>query len=140
MVDGGEEVLRTLHERGYKLGIISNIIGENEVPDWLEEEELDQCFSAVILSSVCHQRKPSPDIYLTACKALGVAPEDCVSVADNIKRDIPGAKKAGIGCNIIFDSPEKRHPVVFDDETRPDVVITEFWELLDLLPTLQKEL
>lgn len=133
MVDGGEEVIRTLHARGYKLGIISNIIGENEVPDWLEEEELDQCFGAVILSSVCHQRKPGPGIYLTACRALGVAPEDCVSVADNVKRDIPGAKKARIGCNIIFDSPEKRHPVIFDDATRPDVVITDFRELLDML-------
>ena len=33
--DGGVEVIKGLHERGYKLGIISNLIGENEVPDWL---------------------------------------------------------------------------------------------------------
>ena len=42
VVDGGVEVIKGLHERGYKLGIISNLIGENEVPDWLEEEYLDQ--------------------------------------------------------------------------------------------------
>ena len=38
VVDGGVEVIKGLHERGYKLGIISNLIGENEVPDWLEED------------------------------------------------------------------------------------------------------
>ena len=43
VVDGGAEVIRTLHERGYKLGIVSNLIGEHEVPDWLEEDRLWQC-------------------------------------------------------------------------------------------------
>ena len=41
VVDGGAEVLETLHRRGYKLGIDSNLIGEHEVPDWLEEDRLD---------------------------------------------------------------------------------------------------
>jgi len=134
VVDGGEEVIRTLHERGYKLGIISNLIGENEVPDWLEEDGLDQYFDSVILSSVCHLRKPGSEIYDIAVQDLGVAPEDCVSVADNVKRDIVGAKAAGIGCNIIFRSPEKKHAVEFTEENRPDAVISNFLELLDLLP------
>lgn len=136
VVDGGVEVIKTLHARGYKLGIISNLIGEHEVPDWLEEDGLDPYFDTVILSSVCGLRKPGAGIYRVACETMGVAPEDCVSVADNIKRDIPGAKIAGIGCNIIFDSPEKKHPVTFTKETGPDVVIRDFREILDLLPPL----
>ena len=71
-----------------------------------------------------------------ACRQLGVTAAECVSVADNIKRDIPGAKAAGIGCNIIFDSPEKKHPIRFTEETRPDAVIEDFRQLLDLLPPL----
>ena len=136
VVDGGAEVIRTLHQRGYKLGIISNLIGENEVPDWLEEDGLDQYFDCVVLSSVCHLRKPCGEIYDMACRQLGVTAAECVSVADNIKRDIPGAKAAGIGCNIIFDSPEKKHPIRFTEETRPDAVIEDFRQLLDLLPPL----
>lgn len=54
VVDGGAEVIRTLHERGYKLGIMSNLIGEHEVPDWLEEDRLAPYFGSVVLSSVCH--------------------------------------------------------------------------------------
>ena len=47
VVDGGAEVIRTLHERGYKLGIVSNLIGEHEVPDWLEEDRLAPYFGSV---------------------------------------------------------------------------------------------
>ena len=136
VVDGGAEVIRILHQRGYKLGIISNLIGENEVPDWLEEDGLAQYFDSVILSSVCNVRKPSPDIYRIAGEDLGLALEDCVSVADNVKRDIPGAKLAGIGCNIIFDSPEKKHSVYVPGENAPACVIVDFRALLELLPPL----
>ena len=136
VVDGGVEVIKGLHERGYKLGIISNLIGENEVPDWLEEDGLAEYFDTVILSSVCGLRKPCSEIYNVACRDIGVAPEDCVSVADNVKRDITGAKEAGIGCNIIFRSPEKKHAVEFTEANRPDAVISGFREILDLLPPL----
>lgn len=137
VVDGGVEVIKGLYERGYRLGIISNLIGENEVPDWLEEDGLDQYFDSVILSSVCHMRKPCGEIYQLCAQEMGVDLADCVSVADNIKRDIPGAKKAGVGCNIIFSSPEKKHPVEFTEENRPDAVIEDFREILDLLPPIQ---
>ena len=137
VVDGGVEVIKGLHERGYKLGIISNLIGENEVPDWLEEDGLDKYFDSVILSSVCHLRKPCAEIYQICADEMGVSLADCVSVADNIKRDIPGAKKAGVGCNIIFESPEKKHAVEFTEENRPDAVIKDFREILKLLPPLK---
>ena len=132
VVEGGLEVIKTLHARGYKLGIISNLIGENEVPDWLEEDGLDQYFDTVILSSVCHLRKPGSEIYKIACEAMGVAPEECVSVADNVKRDVTVAKEAGIGANVIFESPEKKHAVTFTEENRPDYIIRDFREILDL--------
>ena len=72
VVDGGAEVIRTLHERGYKLGIVSNLIGEHEVPDWLEEDRLAPYFGSVVLSSVCHLRKPGAEIYHIAARELGV--------------------------------------------------------------------
>lgn len=136
IVDDGVEVIRTLHDRGYLVGIISNLIGEHEVPDWIEEEGLDPYFDTVVLSSTCHIRKPDPAIYRLACDNLDVAPSDCVSVADNVGTDMPGAIAAGIGANIIFDSPEKKHPVVFTDETKPDAVISVFHDVLNYLPPL----
>ena len=111
VVDGGLQVIRGLYERGYRLGIISNLIGEDEIPGWLREDGLTQYFDAVVLSSVCHIRKPDPEIYRLGCEELGLEPEECVSVADNLGRDITGAKMAGIGANILSPSTTRRLPL-----------------------------
>ena len=129
-------MIRGLYERGYRLGIISNLIGEDEIPDWLREDGLTQYFGAVVLSSVCHIRKPDPEIYRLGCEELGLEPEECVSVADNLGRDITGAKMAGIGANILFISPEKLAKKTITDENRPNHIVHQFKDILDL-PILQ---
>lgn len=136
VVAGGLQVIRRLYERGYRLGIISNLIGEYEIPDWLREDGLAQYFEAVVLSSVCHIRKPDPEIYRMGCEALGLEPEECVSVADNLGRDITGAKAVGMGANILFISPEKLAKKTITDENRPDYIVHQFPEILNL-PILQ---
>lgn len=136
VVDGGVEVIKELHARGYKLGIISNLIGEEEIPNWLRDDGLEQYFDAVVLSSVCHIRKPDPEMYRMGCEQLGLRPEECVSVADNLNRDITGAKAAGIGANILFISPEKLAKKTITDENRPDYIVHGFLDILDL-PILQ---
>lgn len=136
LVEGGQQVIETLHARGYKLGIISNLIGENEIGDWLKQDGLDKYFDTVVLSSICHIRKPDPKMYMIACDELGLTPSQCASVADNLSRDITGAKAAGIGANILFISPEKLATKTITDENRPDYIIHNFIELLDF-PFLQ---
>lgn len=136
VVEGGVEVIRTLRDRGYQLGIISNLIGENEIFDWLRDDGLEQYFDTVVVSSVCHIRKPDPEIYRMGCRELGLRPEQCVSVADNLSRDITGAKAAGIGCNVLFISPEKLAAKTITDENRPDYIVHKFIDILGL-PILQ---
>lgn len=132
VVDGGLEVIQELHARGYKLGIISNLIGEEEIPNWLRDDGLEQYFDAVILSSVCHIRKPDPRMYQMGCEKLGLAPGECASVADNLSRDITGAKAAGIGANILFISPEKLAKKTITEENRPDYIVHHFTQILEL--------
>ncbi|MGM9669824.1 MAG: HAD family hydrolase [Faecousia sp.] len=132
VVEGGLEVIKTLHARGYKLGIISNLIGEQEIFDWLREDDLEKYFDAVILSSVCGIRKPDPEMYRMGCEALGLKSEECVSIADNLSRDITGAKAANIGANILFISPEKLAKKTITDENRPDYIVHHFIDILDL--------
>ena len=132
VVEGGREVIKALHARGYKLGIISNLIGENEIPDWLKEDRLDDYFDALVLSSVCGIRKPDPKAYLMACEQLGLEPSECASVADNLNRDLTGAKDAGIGVNILFISPEKLAKSVITDANRPDYIVHRFVDILDI--------
>ncbi|MBQ6509284.1 MAG: HAD family hydrolase [Flexilinea sp.] len=134
VVDHGEEVLKELYRRGYKLGIISNLIGETEVYDWLDADGLLDLFDSVILSPECGLRKPDAEIYRVSSRDLGIPCENIASIADNQGRDIEGAREAGIACNVLYNSPEKKHPVDPNGENPPDAVVNDFRELLDLFP------
>lgn len=135
VADGGVELLRTLKARGYRLGIISNLIGEDEIPDWLQTDGLTDCFDAVVLSSVCHIRKPDPRIYHIACREMGLPPAACASVGDNLKRDITGARAAGIGSVVLIMEPDAFSRCRITAENRPDAVVPRLCDLaaLDIL-------
>ncbi len=134
VADGGREVVEELQRRGYILGIISNLIGTREIPEWLETEGFKPYFKAVVLSSVFGKRKPDPAIYLEATRLAGVDPAQCVYVGDNLKRDVAGTRAAGFGMVIIIISPEELAEATLTDENRPNVIIHQFRQLLDIFP------
>jgi len=132
-----KQVVIELSKRGYCLGIIANTITETEIPDWLEEAGLVQYFETVILSSIFGRRKPGPEIYLEAARKAGVDPARSAYVGDNPSRDILGARLAGFGMVIILMEPatlEKEPPT---GEEKPDLIIHELSELLDIFPARQ---
>jgi HAD superfamily hydrolase (TIGR01549 family) len=138
VADGGRDVVIELYNRGYVLGIISNVITSREIPDWLKEDGLEKYFSSVALSSVLGIRKPDPRIYHYATDTAGVKPENSVYVGDNINRDVIGTREAGFGMVIIVqDKREAVEPVSVD--AQPDLVIQELRELLDIFPPLKKD-
>lgn len=139
LAPNARETVEELHRRGYAMGIISNLITTREVPDWLEESGLGGYFNPVLLSAVIGLRKPDPEIYRYACRELNAAPAQCASVADNLDRDITGAKAAGIGMNVLYITPEKLATKTVTDANRPDAYISDFLELLDIFPPLEKE-
>jgi putative hydrolase of the HAD superfamily len=134
VVDGGKEVVAELHQRGYILGIISNLIGTREIADWLDADEFTQYFKSVVLSSIYGKRKPNPAIYYEATRRAGIAPAHCTYVGDNLKRDVTGTRAAGFGMVIILISPNELAQATITDENRPDIIIHEFRELLDIFP------
>ena len=67
-------------------------------------------------------------------RLAGVEPSQCVYVGDNLKRDVTGARQAGFGMVVIMISPEELAQATITDENRPDSVIHEFSELLDIFP------
>jgi len=129
--EDGRAVIMELHRRGYTLGIISNVITSQEIPDWLEADGLTPYFKAVVMSSVFGKRKPDPAIYHEAARLAGVEPARCVYVGDNFARDVAGTRNAGFGMIIIMPDPEKRDQPVPDDY-RPDLIIHSLSELLDV--------
>jgi FMN phosphatase YigB (HAD superfamily) len=133
---GGAQSVRDLSANGYQLGIISNLITSREIPDWLEQDHLTQYFGAVLLSCVEGTRKPDPQISAKACDLLGVKPERCAYIGDNLSRDVEGTRLAGFGMFILYTDPEKLARERITDENRPDAVIFDFAELKDIFPRM----
>jgi putative hydrolase of the HAD superfamily len=134
VVENGKEVIVELHRRGYTLGIISNLIGTREIPDWLEADGFAPYFSSVALSSVFGKRKPDPAIYLEATRQACVQPANSAYIGDNLKRDVTGTRAAGFGMVIIMASPESLAEETITIDNRPDVIINTFSQLLDIFP------
>ncbi len=130
----GREVVAELDRRGYKLGIISNVISSKEIPEWLEADDLGKYFKSVVLSSVFRRRKPDPEIYWEAARRLGVPPARCVYVGDNFARDVVGTRQAGFGMVIILIDQQELEKNPPSGENIPDRIIHEFRQLLDIFP------
>lgn len=140
VVESGREVIEELYRRGYTLGIISNLIGSREIPEWLEADGFAAYFTSVVLSSVFGKRKPDPAIYREATRIAGVDPSRCVYVGDNLKRDVTGTRAAGFGMVIIMISPEELAKETLTEENRPDLIIHQFKELLDIFPAPESQI
>lgn len=135
VTDGGIETIKELYARGYKLGIVSDLVGTREVDDWLDADQLRPYFKTVQQSSVCLIRKPHPAIYYYALEEIGSRGENTCYVGDNLNRDIIGAKAAGLGMTVGVQYPNKK-PQTVTEENKPDRFITHFSQLLDLFPPL----
>ena len=136
VTDGGAETIRELYRRGYTLAIVSDLVGVNEVDEWLDRDGLRPYFKSVQQSSVCLIRKPHPAIYYYALEETGADPARTCYVGDNLDRDIVGAKAAGLGMTVGFQYPDKK-PQTVTEANRPDHFIHHFSQLLDLFPPLE---
>lgn len=124
-----------LDRRGYTLGIIANTITETEIPDWLAADGLTPYFKAVVLSSKVSYRKPDPQIYWEAARRISIEPAQCAYVGDNPIRDVEGTRQAGFGMMIIMYEPATFEKEPQTDGPKPDAVIREFSEILNLFPS-----
>jgi len=120
------DVLQKLH-RKYKLALVSNFA----IPEcgWalLDRFGLKRFFDVVIISGEINKRKPSPEIFEKALKALDVKASRAVFVGDMLDLDVVGPKSVCMKTVLI-----RRRPVENVD-IKPDRVITSLSELLTVL-------
>lgn len=88
-----KRTLRTLRERGYGLGLISNT--HWRIPEDLREE-FEELFDVVSLSYEHGYAKPHSSIFMETLKGLGIDPKDCLHVGDDPIADIQGARRVGM--------------------------------------------
>ena len=131
---GVKDTLHELHRRGYTLGVIANTITEREIPDWIESDGLTNYFQDVVLSSKVGIRKPNPEIFREAARRVGVTPSKCAYVGDNPIYDVSGSRQAGFGLTVLILESASQPPDARTEEYKPDYVIQEMRELLDIFP------
>jgi len=87
-----EDVLPALTRLGQSLplGVITN--GNAD----LEAIGLHHHFQFILASARFGRAKPDPSIFLAACEAMRVRPEEAVYVGDDLRLDVEGAQKAGL--------------------------------------------
>jgi putative hydrolase of the HAD superfamily len=131
---GVEEALCVLKQRGYHLGVISNSMSSLDIPRFLERYGWNEYFGAVILSAVIKIRKPDPEPFFAAARALNVEPAHCAYLGNRIMKDISGCKRAGYGLAIMIVAPSRQPEEQENTSIEPDLVIQTVGELLDIFP------
>lgn len=94
---GTVEALTALTAAGLKLGILSNtFIHKSALERHLEQEGLLRFFPVRLYSYEYPWRKPNVKIFIEAAKSIGAEPARIVFVGDLIKKDVAGARAAGM--------------------------------------------
>ncbi|KAL3702199.1 hypothetical protein R1sor_020221 [Riccia sorocarpa] len=87
------KVFTALRKAGVKLAVVSNF--DTRLRPLMKDLNCDHWFDTLAVSAEVEAEKPNPTIFLHACEALGVKPEDAVHVGDDRRNDIWGARDAG---------------------------------------------
>ena len=98
--------LAQLKQTGFKVGLLSNC--SIEIPILWPETEFVDLIESPIFSSRERLKKPHPRIYQITCERLGVAPQDCLYIADGENHELKAA--AAFGMNPVLIRPKSHEP------------------------------
>lgn len=109
LFEGVREKVAEARERGMKTAVAT--ASPKRILDWvLDRFEMQNMFDGYANGDGGIKGKPNPDIFLTAAKAIGVAPENCVVIED-APHGIEAAKRAGMKCIAVTNSyPKEKLP------------------------------
>jgi len=100
---GAFELLGHLRDDGYRVGVISNTVGEpgRFLRPVLTSMGFDPYVQSYVFSDEHPWTKPAPEIFRAALDELGESPDRAVHVGDGWS-DIEGARRAGFRAGILY--------------------------------------
>jgi HAD superfamily hydrolase (TIGR01509 family) len=123
LLDGAREAVTALAGR-WPLGLASSA-DRPVIEAVLQATGLAPCFKTYVASDEAGRGKPAPDVYLAACRRLGVEPRSAVAIEDS-SNGMRSAKAAGMGLIAI---PIAHTPVDPDALASAGVVLSSIREL-----------
>lgn len=103
--DDAEEVLNELKAK-YKLAIVSNGNSKQQRKK-IKFAGVEKYFTDIFISEEVGYAKPQKEIFLKACEAINVKPENTVMIGDKYKVDIEGSLNAGLNAIWVNRKNEK---------------------------------
>jgi putative hydrolase of the HAD superfamily len=128
--DDAIPTLRTLKERGFRLGIISNGADDENTYTLIDNANLHQFFEFIISSAKHGKRKPHPAIFRYALDHFKIPAEQTIMVGDTFDADIIGARAVGMNSIWVTRRARETEP---DSQVRPDAVVSSLAEIPALL-------
>lgn len=98
---GAEELLIFLKENGYKIALATSATRAS-AEGHINKAGFSKYFDATVCGDEIEKSKPDPEIFLTAAKKLGVAPENCF-VAEDSYLGVESGAAAGMKVFMIPD-------------------------------------
>lgn len=131
LADGASSTLEALRPM-VKLGLASNFTDVSFVEEALEALGIHDFFDSITVSAGCGWRKPNPRIFQILLRNLGVKPEECIFVGDEVDSDVRGSKMIGMLAALVA-----REPVVLDDgDARADFILGSLEEIVPIVRRL----
>ncbi len=136
--------LRSLRDRGYHLGVVSNTVGEpgRFLRPVLHRMGFDPFVEESVFSDEHPWTKPAPALFRFALKALGSRPFRAVHVGDGWS-DLEGARRAGYRSAILFRGLHQYGPSyrrLFGGRRKENPPAQHTIDRLDRLPALAHKL
>jgi predicted acylesterase/phospholipase RssA/FMN phosphatase YigB (HAD superfamily) len=131
--DGVELVLRSLHQAGFKLGLIT--AGE----EWVQRKRLGEFHLEGIFHAVAIVERKSAETFKNFCSVYKAELDHTVVVGDSLRSDIEPAKKAGLKA-ILVKHPNWAEVENRDSSTKPDLVLEGINDLLAALEVSEIDL
>lgn len=103
------EALAHLRDHGLKLGCVTNKPREFTLP-LLQRLDLARFFDTVVAGDEVREKKPHPQLLLTACDRLRVAPAQARMIGDSVN-DAAAARAAGMRAMLVTTGYNEGEPV-----------------------------
>ncbi|MBR5508799.1 MAG: HAD family phosphatase [Lachnospiraceae bacterium] len=104
MKPGVEQILRYLKQRGISIGLATST-SYQIVLEYLKSAGILDYFRVIVTGDMIEHSKPQPDIYLLACRKLGVEPSKAYAIEDS-PNGLLAAYRAGLKAILVPDLVE----------------------------------
>lgn len=127
-IEGLIDLLKKLRAAGIPCAVGSSG-GKVNVDFVLDKCGIREYFDAQVSGDMVSRCKPDPEIYLTAAKALGLTPAECI-VFEDARAGIESARRAGAGRIVALTTTLPREEL--EQEAEVGMIIDTFADIKDI--------